>query len=367
MSPASSDSCTACSTRTSRSSSSGSGLALIVIELIVPGHIFSGTIGTILLILAVVSFGLLPVRLIGVGLLVASRGVLRAGGRRHPGLGIWAIAGLIAWSPAAVPLRPLRRRPVSPWVIAARGGLRRALLRRGGPRRARCATCRRSRGAEAIIGKDGVVIGRGPRPRGVVRVAPRNGTPSRPTGTDPGGRAVRVTGLDGSGAHRRTGRRGAPDAAGDAVRAGPGRRNHRMNVSPFLIGLDRGPGDPGVRCCRRRSRSCREYQRLVVFRLGRVLGAKGPGLVLLIPFVDRPPRSTFASSTWRSRTSRRSPRTTRRSRSTSSSSTRSSTPQMSVRAPSGTSPARRRTSPRPPSARWSATCRSTTCWPSASR
>ena len=30
-----------------------------------------------------------------------------------------------------------------------------------------------------------------------------------------------------------------------------------------------------------------EYRRLVVFRLGRCLGAKGPGLVLLIPFVDR--------------------------------------------------------------------------------
>jgi regulator of protease activity HflC (stomatin/prohibitin superfamily) len=30
-----------------------------------------------------------------------------------------------------------------------------------------------------------------------------------------------------------------------------------------------------------------EYQRLVVFRLGRALGAKGPGLVLLVPFVDR--------------------------------------------------------------------------------
>lgn len=30
-----------------------------------------------------------------------------------------------------------------------------------------------------------------------------------------------------------------------------------------------------------------EYQRLVVLRLGRALGAKGPGLVLLIPFVDR--------------------------------------------------------------------------------
>jgi regulator of protease activity HflC (stomatin/prohibitin superfamily) len=30
-----------------------------------------------------------------------------------------------------------------------------------------------------------------------------------------------------------------------------------------------------------------EYQRLVVFRLGRVIGARGPGLVVLIPFVDR--------------------------------------------------------------------------------
>jgi len=30
-----------------------------------------------------------------------------------------------------------------------------------------------------------------------------------------------------------------------------------------------------------------EYQRLVVFRLGRLLGSRGPGLVLLIPFVDR--------------------------------------------------------------------------------
>ena len=31
-----------------------------------------------------------------------------------------------------------------------------------------------------------------------------------------------------------------------------------------------------------------EYQRLVVFRLGRCVGPKGPGLVLLIPLVDRP-------------------------------------------------------------------------------
>jgi regulator of protease activity HflC (stomatin/prohibitin superfamily) len=30
-----------------------------------------------------------------------------------------------------------------------------------------------------------------------------------------------------------------------------------------------------------------EYERGVVFRLGRLIGAKGPGLILLIPFIDR--------------------------------------------------------------------------------
>jgi regulator of protease activity HflC (stomatin/prohibitin superfamily) len=30
-----------------------------------------------------------------------------------------------------------------------------------------------------------------------------------------------------------------------------------------------------------------EYRRLVIFRMGRCLGAKGPGLIFLIPFVDR--------------------------------------------------------------------------------
>jgi regulator of protease activity HflC (stomatin/prohibitin superfamily) len=35
-------------------------------------------------------------------------------------------------------------------------------------------------------------------------------------------------------------------------------------------------------------RVAREYQRIVVFRLGRVLGAKGPGLIFLIPVIDRP-------------------------------------------------------------------------------
>ncbi|MFM9077215.1 MAG: SPFH domain-containing protein, partial [Solirubrobacterales bacterium] len=31
----------------------------------------------------------------------------------------------------------------------------------------------------------------------------------------------------------------------------------------------------------------REYERGVIFRLGRLINQKGPGLILLIPFIDR--------------------------------------------------------------------------------
>ncbi|MGH7474025.1 MAG: SPFH domain-containing protein, partial [Candidatus Methylomirabilales bacterium] len=34
-------------------------------------------------------------------------------------------------------------------------------------------------------------------------------------------------------------------------------------------------------------RVLKEYERAVIFRLGRLVGAKGPGLILLIPFIDQ--------------------------------------------------------------------------------
>jgi len=36
-----------------------------------------------------------------------------------------------------------------------------------------------------------------------------------------------------------------------------------------------------------------EYQRIVIFRLGRLLGIKGPGLVFVVPIIDRLVSSTF--------------------------------------------------------------------------
>ena len=35
-------------------------------------------------------------------------------------------------------------------------------------------------------------------------------------------------------------------------------------------------------------RIVREYQRIVLFRLGRVVGTRGPGIIFLIPLIDRP-------------------------------------------------------------------------------
>ena len=38
----------------------------------------------------------------------------------------------------------------------------------------------------------------------------------------------------------------------------------------------------------------KEYERGVVFRLGRLLGPRGPGLILLVPFIERMQRSICA-------------------------------------------------------------------------
>jgi regulator of protease activity HflC (stomatin/prohibitin superfamily) len=44
-------------------------------------------------------------------------------------------------------------------------------------------------------------------------------------------------------------------------------------------------------------RVLREYERAVVFRLGRLVGQKGPGLVLLVPGIDRMVRVSLRTVT----------------------------------------------------------------------
>jgi regulator of protease activity HflC (stomatin/prohibitin superfamily) len=56
-----------------------------------------------------------------------------------------------------------------------------------------------------------------------------------------------------------------------------------MVLAPFLLFLV----FLGIVILANAIRIVREYERLVVFRLGRLLGERGPGLVLLIPIIDR--------------------------------------------------------------------------------
>ena len=71
------------------------GLGLLILELIVPGHIFSGTIGTLMLIVAFVSFGVLPVRIIGIALLVLSV-IAFVVELKAPGFGIWGSLAIVS-------------------------------------------------------------------------------------------------------------------------------------------------------------------------------------------------------------------------------------------------------------------------------
>jgi membrane-bound serine protease (ClpP class) len=173
------------------------GLALIVLELIVPGHVFSGTIGTILLLTSIASFGLLPVRLIGIALLVASV-VFFVIELKVPGLGIWSAAGIAALVLGGLFLfDPTGGVRVSPFAIAPVAAsmalffgfvVAKALAMQHLPP---------AQGPGAVVGREGVVLDGGLDPEGVVRVAAEEWMARSTSGLIPEGSRIRVTRLDG--------------------------------------------------------------------------------------------------------------------------------------------------------------------------
>ena len=173
------------------------GLALIVLELIVPGHVFSGTIGTILLLTAIASFGLLPVRLIGIALLVASV-VFFVVELKVPGLGIWSAAGIVSlvlgglflFDPSGgVRVSPFAIVPVAAFMALFFGFVvAKALAMQHLPP---------AQGPEAVVGREGVVLAGGLDPEGVVRVAAEEWRATSASGPIPEGSKIRVTRLDG--------------------------------------------------------------------------------------------------------------------------------------------------------------------------
>lgn len=174
------------------------GLALIVLELLIPGHVFSGTVGTVLLLIALFSFGVLPVRWIGVVLLVASV-VLFVLELNAPGLGVFGIAATVClllggWflydRSGGAEVSPLVLVPTAAVIAAFFGFVVAKVMRmRDVPP---------VQGPEAIIGHDGVVVGVGVDANGgVVRVAAEEWKAVAPAGPLSPGAHIRVTALDG--------------------------------------------------------------------------------------------------------------------------------------------------------------------------
>jgi membrane-bound serine protease (ClpP class) len=174
------------------------GLALIVLELIVPGHIFSGTLGTILFLISLWSFGLLPVRLIGIVLLVISvvAFVLEL---KAPGLGIWGAIGLVALLLGGWFLYDRAGGvEVSPWVLISVAAFVALFFGFVVAKAMRLRDLPPAESAQAIVGQEGVAIATGvDRRGGVVRVNAEEWRAVAPGGTIPPGQKVQVTKLDG--------------------------------------------------------------------------------------------------------------------------------------------------------------------------
>lgn len=94
------------------------GLGLIILEIFAPGGL-AGTLGGIMFILAIVSFGMLPVQLIGIALLIVSV-IAFIVELKHPGVGGPAIVGAIALIAGGLLLfdPSVPNAQVSPFIVA---------------------------------------------------------------------------------------------------------------------------------------------------------------------------------------------------------------------------------------------------------
>jgi membrane-bound serine protease (ClpP class) len=146
---------------------------------------------------AFVSFGVLPVQIIGVGFLVASA-VFFLFELKHPGLGVPTVGGIITLVLGGLllfnPSVPNAR--VSPWVIIPVAGVLGAFFVAVVPVAVRARHLPAPAPRERMVGSEGVVS-KDLDPEGVVQVASESWTASSAHGTIAKGTPVRVVGMEG--------------------------------------------------------------------------------------------------------------------------------------------------------------------------
>jgi membrane-bound serine protease (ClpP class) len=173
------------------------GIGLIVVELMHPGLSIPGVLGLVFLAAAFVTFGLLPVQLIGVVLLLASAlaFVLEL---KHPGLGVASVVGVVTLVLGGLTLfnPAVPNASVSPWVIFPLAGLLVLFFATVVEAAMRARRLPHADDRARVLGKTGLVQ-RDLDPEGVVLVASEEWTARTAGGSIARGTPVRVVDITG--------------------------------------------------------------------------------------------------------------------------------------------------------------------------
>lgn len=172
------------------------GIGLIVIELLHPGLSVPGILGIVSLVASFVTFGLLPVQLIGIVLLLASA-LFFLLELKHPGLGLATVGGVVTLVLGGLtlfdPSVPNAR--VSLWVIVPVAGFLVLFFVTVVNAALRARHLPHAIGSQRMIGLEGVVE-RDLGPEGVVLVASEEWSARSTGGPLPRGTRVRVVNVE---------------------------------------------------------------------------------------------------------------------------------------------------------------------------
>ena len=173
------------------------GIGLIILEVIHPGISVPGILGVLSLVAAFASFGMLPVELIGIILLVASAGFFLLE-LKHPGVGVAGISAIVGLIAGGLLLfdRSVPGVGVSLWLILPVAGLMGAFFLGVAPAALKARRLPVTTGLGRLIGQEGVVVA-DLSPHGTVHVGAELWTAESLTGTVFEGEPIRVVSAEG--------------------------------------------------------------------------------------------------------------------------------------------------------------------------
>ena len=173
------------------------GLGLFVVEFLHPGISVAAILGVLSLVASFAAFGMLPVQLIGIVLLVASVGFFLVE-LKNPGISVAAVGGLIAlvaggallFDPAFPDVR------VSPWVILPVAGAMSLFFMLVAPAALRARRLPVTTGTARLVGAEGIATS-ALNPEGTAHVASESWSVESVSGPVEKGERIKVVAVDG--------------------------------------------------------------------------------------------------------------------------------------------------------------------------